>query len=96
MTSTTKSRPTILPLAITVGLLVFFLTGEMQGGLTGIQGFFVGFGAVFAFSLIVVLLARDRSEREPSRLDEVMVAETGEEITIRIRLDQLGRVPSGK
>lgn len=84
-----KNRTTILPLAVTVGLLVFFVTVEMPGGLTGLQGFFVGFGAVFALIFLLALLSR---RRPPTQLEDVTIAETDEEITIRIRLDQLGHV----
>lgn len=48
--------PTIFPLAIVVGLIVFFITSEEPGGLTGVQGFFMGFSAVILLFVVVGIL----------------------------------------
>lgn len=65
--STRKSletgRSNILAFAVTVGLLIFFVTGELDGGLTGFQGFFVGATSVI---LLFVLLGLVESLQKKS------------------------------
>jgi len=51
-----QQRSSVPALAMTVGLLVFFLTSDAPGGLTGVQGFFVGFSSVIILFLLVALL----------------------------------------
>jgi hypothetical protein len=44
-------------LAITVGFLTFLVAGELPGGLTAVQGFFVGFLATMFLLVLLGLLA---------------------------------------
>jgi hypothetical protein len=51
-----QRTPGILPFAVVVGLLVFFVTSAEAGGLSGVQGFFVGlFAVIFLFVMVGVV-----------------------------------------
>ena len=49
-------RSNILSLAMAIGLIILFLTSEIPGGLTGIQGFFVGFFSVILLFVVAAIL----------------------------------------
>jgi hypothetical protein len=49
-------RSGVLSLAMAVGLIALFLTSEIPGGLTGIQGFFVGFLCVIILFVLAAIL----------------------------------------
>ncbi len=46
----------VFALAMTVGLIVLFVTVESPGGLSGIQGFFIGFSSVMLLFLLAAIL----------------------------------------
>jgi len=46
----------VFSLAVTVGFLVFLVTNDLKGGLTAVQGFFVGFFVVFSLYIVACLL----------------------------------------
>jgi hypothetical protein len=50
------SERNVFALAVTIGFLVFLVTGDLDGGLTALQGFFVGFFAVFSIYVVACLL----------------------------------------
>lgn len=68
-----KAEPTpILAPAITAGLLTFFVTDSLAGGLTGAQGFLIGtLAALAVLGLLVVLAAMTgREERHEADLEQ--------------------------
>jgi hypothetical protein len=46
----------IVPFAMSVGLITSFITRDMSGGLTGVQGFFVGVFAVFFLLVLAEII----------------------------------------
>lgn len=91
-----SQRSNVLPLATTVGLLSLFLADAMPGGLTGIQGFFIGFGSVFGLFLVAVLLDGYRNlipkaSKQPSSVSgDITIAheKTDKGISIHIYLNK--------
>lgn len=85
-----EGRPTILPLAFAVGLLVFFVTDASPDGLTGLQGFLAGVGATFVLFLSASALSFFSDKRTASwsqtHDDEIEVTRSsdGEHVTIHI------------
>jgi hypothetical protein len=56
----------VFSLAMVVGLMSFFVAGDLPGGLTSVQGFLVGFCAVmFLYAALVVLESRGSRLPEP-------------------------------
>lgn len=53
----------VFSLAVTVGFLVFLVANDLKGGLTAVQGFFVGFSVVFSL-YIVACLMESHSDRD--------------------------------
>ena len=48
-----RNSASLFPFAVVVGLMVFFVTSEEPGGLTGVQGFFLGlFAVIFLFVML--------------------------------------------
>jgi hypothetical protein len=47
------SASNVFALAVTIGLIVFFITSSMAGGLTGLQGFFIGVFVVILFFIVL-------------------------------------------
>jgi len=56
------SERNVFSLAVTVGFLVFLVTGDLDGGLTAMQGFFAGFFAIFSIYVAACVLG-NRSTR---------------------------------
>ena len=87
-----ENRPTVLPFAVAVGLMLFFLADAVGGGLTGVQGFLMGVLGVIALFLLAGALAKHRERKKTgihsSVRKDVTVerSENGDEITVRIHL----------
>jgi hypothetical protein len=60
-----NSKPNIVALATSVGLILFLVADALPGGLSGVAGFVIGFGSVIGIWLILVVasLAIDNHER---------------------------------
>ncbi|ETX05157.1 hypothetical protein [Candidatus Entotheonella palauensis] len=59
-----KSAPTLLPLAVTVGFLVFLVTSGTPDGFNGVQGFFVGLvGTLVLGGLFLFIDAKNERNR---------------------------------
>lgn len=56
----------VFSLAVAVGLITFFITGEWAGGLTGMQGFFVGL-SVIVFLFIISQAFSKYKARSPKQ-----------------------------
>jgi hypothetical protein len=50
-----QNPATILPVAVTVGLLTFLVSDSLKGGMTGVQGFLVGVIATFIIFFVLAL-----------------------------------------
>lgn len=92
-----ESRPSnILSLAMVTGLIILFLTSETPGGLTGIQGFFVGFFSVILLFVVVAILQEykrqlpEQHKISRSSLGDITIAqkEGQEVITIQIYMNK--------
>ena len=86
----------VFSLAVTVGFLVFLVANDLKGGLTAVQGFFVGFLAVFSIYIVACLLeshsARSSGERKiylsvPGNAS-ITQAESENGVTIQIHLNK--------
>jgi hypothetical protein len=66
-----KSKPNIVALATSVGLILFLVADALPGGLSGVAGFVIGFASVVGIWLIlvVVALAIDNHERRLAELE---------------------------
>ena len=61
--SESTSPPTLLPLAVTVGFLVFLVTSGTPGGINGIQGFFMGLvGTLILGSLLLFIDSKNEQK----------------------------------
>lgn len=85
--------PNILTFAVTIGLLAFLLSGELEGGLSGVQGFFLGVSVIILLFLGLGVLESSRKKVSPARREEVEIPSRllvtqsdGEGISIQIRL----------
>ena len=65
-----RDSPDIFTLAMTVGFFVFLVTGDLDGGLTAVQGFFVGFFSVYLLIFLAIVIdgrqARSREQYKTS------------------------------
>ncbi len=57
-----RGSSNIFSLAVTVGFITFLITGDLPGGLTGVQGFFAGFFAIMFLYVVLAVLQSRRSE----------------------------------
>ncbi len=56
-----RERGTIFPLAVMVGYLAFLLCGSVPGGLSSVQGFFIGLASVSLLYVVLLILAGRQS-----------------------------------
>ncbi len=56
-----RNSSNVFPLAVAVGLMAFFITGEVAGGVTAVQGFFVGMLAVLFLYVLAGMLDSHRA-----------------------------------
>ncbi|MCI0524167.1 MAG: hypothetical protein L0Y75_02800 [Acidobacteria bacterium] len=60
-----RGSSNVLSFAVMVGLMTFFITGQLPGGLTSVQGYLVGFCAViFLYVALAVMESRRSQPRE--------------------------------
>jgi hypothetical protein len=58
----------VFSLAMVVGLMSFFVAGDLPGGLTSVQGFLVGFFAVMFLYVVLAVLQSRRSQPPDKRI----------------------------
>lgn len=89
---TSSESSSVLTLAVAVGMIVFFATDAVEGGLSGVQGFLMGVFGVLLFFLFAVILDRYRARKPTSETFEtdrdvtVSRSDTGDDITIQIHV----------
>jgi cation transport ATPase len=59
----------VFSLAVAVGLITFFIAGEWTGGLTGIQGFFVGSSIIVFLFIIAVTFSNFKSRSSEQNIN---------------------------
>ena len=63
-----QNASSILPFAMAVGLIVFFITGDLDGGFSDVRGFFIGVGTVIILKVLVVSSEAWRRTSDPAFL----------------------------
>ena len=91
-----RSHSNGFALSVAVGLIVFFVTRESAGGLTGTQGFFIGVSAVILLYAVTVVFGghkiqsvETKHETFPSVPGNVLITQSENQgITIHIQLSK--------
>jgi hypothetical protein len=63
-----RGSSNILSLAVVVGFITFLVTGDLPGGLTSVQGYFVGFFAVIFLYVSLAVMEKRRSQPHISHM----------------------------
>jgi len=93
----------ILSLAVAVGFITFLLTGDLPGGLTSVQGYFVGFFVVIFLYVSLAVLESSRSQPRTSRIlhlnapSDISITQTENEkgVTIQIYVSKASVLSQG-
>lgn len=98
-----RESSNILSLAVVVGFITFLVTGDLPGGLTSVQGYFVGFFAVIFLYVSLAVLESRRSQPPASRTfhlnapSDISITQTENEkgVTIQIYVSKASVLSQG-
>ena len=90
------SSSNVFSLAVTVGLIVFFITSAMAGGLTGVQGFFIGLFVVILLFVVLGMLEGHQTRASEQRKGQFSIpgnvsitqSESEKEVSIHIYISR--------